>query len=69
VFKGVLVEIKKSAAKNASAYQGKVEIQDPYFIIKNNEEQKKKKLLYGMTLIARINTGKINFLHKFLKLE
>ena len=80
VFKGVLVSVKKTTPSVANTqttvqntktnfYIGKIEITDPYFKIKSQENIRNKKLIFGMTLKAKISVGKSNLIKKLLELE
>lgn len=69
VFEGKLLSIKKDATKGTNFYYGKVEIYDPSFDVKNSQILKNKKLVFGMSLKAKIIVGRKNLFKKLFKLD
>ncbi len=62
-FDGRLVSLKETKTKDQQkGYIGKVLIEDPFFKIKTMNDEQTRKLIFGLTLNARIYTGKGFFL-------
>jgi multidrug resistance efflux pump len=68
-FRGSIREFNKVTKNSRPVYVGLITIDDPYFEIKNNEELKKRKLVFGMSMKARINTGKIKLFNKMMGVD
>jgi len=79
VFKGKLMSLKKTTSMTGSTssiingggsyYIGKVQIEDPFFEIKDEKEIRSKSLIFGMTLKGKIVVGKSNLINRLLNLE
>ncbi len=79
IFQGKLISLKKTSKtslnikgsdnNNSTFYIGKIRIDDPYFKIKNIDEFKIKRVIFGLTLNARIYVGKRNMLKTFFNMD
>lgn len=68
VFKGKIMSFKKTAFDQGN-FEAYCRVNDPYFQIVSDKELKQKHLMFGMSIKAKIYTGRISILSKLLGLE
>ena len=77
VFEGKIISLKETTSnltdnsqlRKKAFYIAKVQIDSPYFKMKDKKNFEIKKLIFGMTLKAKINIGKTTFLYRFIDFE